>query len=80
MPILTFTRSTFNPPDLPNHDNSKQFHIDLTPYAKDLLQSRIQDAFRRKTRWIEKERGKKRGARGGARDRDFVSREAGGGV
>ncbi|RPB25468.1 hypothetical protein L211DRAFT_83672 [Terfezia boudieri ATCC MYA-4762] len=73
MPTLTFTRSTFDLPNLPDQHDNEQFCIDLTQYIKNLLRSRVQDAFRRKTQWISRRKEKWRRAEGDdARDCDFV--------
>ncbi|KAF8457016.1 hypothetical protein BGX38DRAFT_893794 [Terfezia claveryi] len=78
MPTLTFTRSTFDLPNLPDQDDNEQFCIDLTQYVKNLLHSRVQDAFRRKTQWISRRKEKRRHAKGDdARDCDFVESVAG---
>lgn len=73
MPYLTFTRSTFGLPDVPRHDEG--FNIDLAPYANSLLRSRIQDAFRRKRRWISRRRERRTHGEGDhLRDEDFIDR------
>lgn len=78
MPRLTFTRSTFGLPNAPGHNENQEFNIDLTPYANNLLQSRLHDAFRRKTRWLSRCREKRRREEGDhSQDGDFVAKRAG---